>query len=88
MRSGELILWRQRNALRSAMAHAGGVDALHAGPSGLLSGGRDGTVRLWTPALELLSTYSVASLGSVAPAVRSVCWARDSAKVRAGAGGG
>lgn len=59
---------------KSVSAHSGSVNTLFVTNEGLVSGGRDGFVRLWTVALEIRLEIDMLSVGSVQPNVRSVCW--------------
>ncbi len=48
--------------------------ALYSCATGLVSGGKDGKVKLWTFALEARGSFDIAGFGSYNPSVRSVCW--------------
>ncbi|KAJ8599148.1 hypothetical protein CTAYLR_008287 [Chrysophaeum taylorii] len=62
---------------KSVSAHAGAILTLWVASDGLVTGGRDGIVRLWTSNLERRLEVDMYMLGSVEPTVRSVCWDDD-----------
>ncbi|CAM9091761.1 unnamed protein product [Phaeothamnion confervicola] len=81
--SGELYVWGANGAVTDARpAHDGGVNCLSTGRGGgggaphgtvLVTGGRDGRIKLWSASWECLADYSLKDLGtSVDPCVRSV----------------
>ncbi len=55
-------------------AHTGPVHALYVCKEGLVSGGKDGLVKVWTPAMDIVGEFDLKKLGSLEPGVRSVCW--------------
>lgn len=72
--SGHIYAWEGRNCVRAIKAHDANVAALWSCPAGLVSGGKDGKVRIWTHALEPKNVFDIATFGSVKPSIRSVCW--------------
>ncbi|GLE04677.1 hypothetical protein PINS_up013656 [Pythium insidiosum] len=76
---GQLLVFEGRNCIKVLHAHASAVNVLHALPSGagLLSGGKDGKVRVWSKRLEPGATFDVDALGSIAPKVRSLVSSPD-----------
>ncbi|KAJ0409216.1 hypothetical protein P43SY_006713 [Pythium insidiosum] len=76
---GQILVFEGRNCVKVLHAHAAAVNVLHALPSGagLLSGGKDGKVRIWSKRLEPGATFDVDALGSVAPKVRSLVSSPD-----------
>ena len=88
--SGHLYVWDDRNLKKIVKAHDTAVNALYAvngGADGLVSGGRDGKVRLWSPVLEPGATFDMSGVGSFNSTVRSVCWSDDLSKVLVGTAG-
>lgn len=65
----------------------GAVGALYSCDQGIVSGGRDGKVRLWTNALAARSTFDISTFGGVASSVHSVCWAPRAGKLVIGTSG-
>ena len=55
-------------------AHTGPVHALYVCKEGLVSGGKDGLVKVWTPSMDIVGEFDLKKLGSVEPGLRSVCW--------------
>jgi WD40 repeat protein len=53
----------------------------------LLSGGKDGKVRLWSPNVEPGATFDLSGVGSLVPIVRSVCWSNDGKRLLVGTKG-
>lgn len=49
---GDLYLWRGRELRVKVEAHAGPVLAMAETAEGIISGGKDGTIKMWTPSLE------------------------------------
>jgi WD40 repeat protein/Ca2+-binding EF-hand superfamily protein len=75
--SGHLYVWEGRNCKKSVQAHHDAVNALYVvegAEGGLVTGSRDGKVRLWNALLEPGATFEIGGLGGVACSVRSVCW--------------
>ena len=83
--SGHLYVWDGRNCVKTLKAHDKGVNCMYHCSHGLITGGRDGKVRLWSvPNIEPGAVFDVAALGSFNPRVRSVCWSSDGAKLLIG----
>lgn len=76
----------EKNSLHHAVkAHTGGVHALNVSLSGdqMVSGGKDGLIKLWNSELDCMKELSVDSIlpisqPSVSSRVRSVCFSKDS----------
>ena len=95
-KSGEIYLWQGRKCGASYAAHEGPVNCMYGCPRGLLSGGQDGKVLLWsvqeegTEGMCRLATFDMASIVTqsfVSCAVRSVCWSADTTRLLVGTEG-
>eukprot|EP00947_MAST-08B_sp_MAST-8B-sp1_P001903 g1903.t1 len=95
-KSGEIYLWQGRKCGASYLAHEGSVSCLYGCPRGLLSGGEDGKVLLWsvqeegTEGMCRLATFDMASIVTqsfVSCSVRSVCWSADTTRLLVGTEG-
>ena len=84
--SGRLSLWVDRNCVRNVHAHNGSVNCLYSSPLGLISGGMDRRVRLWTSKLEPGATFDISGFGNF-PSVRSVCSSTDGRTILLGTKG-
>lgn len=84
--SGELLLWVDVNCVRSVQAHRGTINSLYSCAYGLLSGGFDQRVRMWSPLLEPSFTFDVSNYG-INPCVRSLCMASDGTSILVGTKG-
>lgn len=84
--SGQLFLFSDRNCVRNIKAHEGTINALYSCAHGLLSGGRDKRVRLWTAKLEPGATFDMSSFG-FNPSIRSACLSADGACILVGTKG-
>jgi microtubule-associated protein-like 6 len=62
------------------------VNALYSCNYGILSGGKDRRVRLWTMRLEPGATFDCSSLGYL-PSIRSVCMSIDGTSIVIGTKG-
>eukprot|EP00937_MAST-01D_sp_MAST-1D-sp2_P003926 g3926.t1 len=88
--SGHLYVWDGRNCRKSIQAHNDGINAMFTvdGPEGgLVTGSRDGKVRLWNALLEPGATFEIGGLGGVASSVRSVAWDVELNKILVGTSG-
>ncbi|KAG5190728.1 WD40-repeat-containing domain protein [Tribonema minus] len=61
MASGHLLVWRGRKTERAPLAHLGGVTAIASYEGGVVTGGQDGLVKLWSLQLEQLKIYDLAA---------------------------
>ncbi|CAM9397119.1 unnamed protein product [Chrysoparadoxa australica] len=84
--SGHLYLWSGRNCSKAIRAHYGSVNALYQSPYGLVTGGKDMRVRLWTPKLAPGAVFDMSFFGPL-PSVRSVCLSKDGNKLLLGVKG-
>lgn len=57
--SGEIYVWDGRKVCASLDAHDGPCTVLHAASTGVLSGGAEGKIILWSPELEQLATFDM-----------------------------
>jgi microtubule-associated protein-like 6 len=88
--SGHLYVWEGRNCKKAVHAHNDTLSCLHTveGPEGgIVTGSRDGKVRLWNTALEPGALFEIGGLGGLLSAVRSVCWDIEQGKVLVGTAG-
>ena len=81
---GHLYVFEKNSLHHAVKAHAGGVHALSVSLSGeqMVSGGKDGLVKLWNSELDCVKEFSVDSIlpvsqPSVSSRVRSVCFSKD-----------
>jgi microtubule-associated protein-like 6 len=81
--SGEIFLWTDRNCVRTVKGHKGGVVSIYASMFGVLTGGKDFRIRLWTHKLEPGAIFNLASFGHN-PIIRSVCMSPDGASILVG----
>ena len=60
-------------------AHLGAVFSIHRSAEGIASGGKDGTIKLWSSNLTLITTIdlSVTNLGAENLCLRSIVWYQD-----------
>jgi hypothetical protein len=72
--TGHIYAWQGRNCIKAVKAHEAMTAALFSCSAGLVSGGKDGKVKLWSFALEPRGSFDIAVFGSLVPSVRSVCW--------------
>ncbi|CBJ26175.1 conserved unknown protein [Ectocarpus siliculosus] len=84
--SGHLYVWSGRNCVRSVRGHYGSVTAMFSGPYGLISGGKDMRVRLWSPKMEPGATFDMSAFGPC-PIVHSLCLSNDGTKLLVGVKG-
>ena len=85
--SGHIYLWDCRNCVKTVKAHDKSVNVIFVCKHGLITGGRDGKVRLWSATgsnIEPGAVFDIGGLGSFNPRVRSVCWSADGAKLLVG----
>eukprot|EP01038_Epipyxis_sp_PR26KG_P009724 gene9724-13087_t len=84
--SGQLLLWTDANCVRTLKAHTGTINALYSCHQGLLSGGKDHRVRVWTHSLDPVVTFDMSHFG-INPSVRSVCLSSDGTSILVGTKG-
>jgi microtubule-associated protein-like 6 len=77
---GHIYVWLGRNCMRSIRAHAGCVNTLSTSPHGIVSGGKDRKVKLWTLSLEAGATFDMSAFGSN-PSVRSATLSHDGTRL-------
>lgn len=84
--SGLLQLWIDVNCIRSVKAHNGTINTLYCSAHGILSGGYDQRIRMWSANLEPSFTFDVSHFG-INPCVRSLCLATDGTSILVGTKG-
>ena len=84
---GKLSLWVDRNCVSHLRAHTGTVNCLYGTSHGVISGGMDRRVRLWTSNLECSASFDLSSFG-IFPSIRSVCCSLDGQIILFGTKGG
>jgi WD40 repeat protein len=74
--SGHLYVWFGRRLERSVVAHRDAVTCMSVGTKGVVTGGRDGIVKIWDYELHQLQELLLNQLSPppLLPALRSVCW--------------
>lgn len=78
--TGELLFWVDRNCTRNIKAHQGAVSAIYSCSHGVISGGKDKRIRLWTQRLEPGPTFDMSHFG-LQPSIRSVCMSMDGSSI-------
>ena len=58
--SGHLYVWTGRKLEKIVRAHEKGINAIHSSSGGLVTGGKDGFIKIWSLALEHLRSYDLA----------------------------
>jgi len=77
--SGHLYSWEGRSCVASTKAHDKSVNTMYVTTQGemqqLVTGGRDGLVKLWSSELEPTKTFDLAELNvpAISKSIRSVC---------------
>lgn len=83
--TGHIYVWDGRNCAKTIKAHDKSINVLLVCKHGLLSGGRDGRVRLWAlPSIEPGAVFDVGGLGSFNPRIRSLSWSADGTRLLVG----
>ena len=73
--NGQLYRFQGCDLTTSVVAHIRSVVAIHScGASGLITGGKDGFVKIWTLELECTSEFNVADFHPTNGKIRAVCW--------------
>ena len=77
--SGHLYVWRGRRCEKIIRAHESNVTTLYATETGVVSGGGDGFVKLYSSALEHLRSYGLheAQVPPLRSGVKAVCAGLD-----------
>jgi WD40 repeat protein len=84
--SGLLLLWVDVNCIRSVKGHNGTINAIFSCSHGILSGGFDQRIRMWSTTLEPSFTFDVSHYG-INPIVRSLCMSTDGTSILLGTKG-
>ena len=83
--SGYLYVWSGRNCVKQIKAHHGSINALYYSEKGIVSGGKDMKVRMWTLSLEKGATFDMSAFGNAS--IRSVCLSLDATRILVGTKG-
>ncbi|KAH9157942.1 hypothetical protein AeRB84_000261 [Aphanomyces euteiches] len=84
---GEIWLWEGRNVIKIIFAHSAAVNVLHIFSGGVVSGGKDGKVRLWSKRMEPGASFDIMAVGSYAGRIRSAVTNPDATKLLVATGG-
>jgi microtubule-associated protein-like 6 len=84
---GHLYRFLGRKLDVAVKAHSSTVYTIQSTNTGIVTGGREGLVKIWTQSLECTIAIDMQMLGSLNPAVKSVCWDNDLGKVLVGTAG-
>jgi microtubule-associated protein-like 6 len=73
---GHLYGFQGRTLMQSVKGHKGKVNCLFSAQEGLISGGKDGVIKIWSPALEPKAEFMISNLSANFPdaSIRSLCW--------------
>lgn len=83
--TGQLLVWRGRNAVRMVNAHEGVVNVLQTVPNvGVLSGGSDAKIRVWFRDITPGLMFDIRSLGSLNPSIKALNWDSTNNKILIG----
>lgn len=84
---GQIFLWVDRNCVRNVQGHDGVICSMFSSDHGILTGGKDQRIRLWTHKLEPGASFDLTFFG-IFPSIRSVCLAVDGSSIVFGTLGG
>ena len=84
---GQLFLWQDRNCIRNIKGHDGVIEAMHSSDHGILSGGTDFRIRIWSHKLEPGVSFDLSFFG-ILPSIRSSCLSSDGTCIALGTLGG
>ena len=86
--NGQLYVWSGSKVRRVVPAHRGMVSSMQVvGTEKMVTGSRDGTVKIWDRSLEIIRTFdmkTMATQSSVRPYIRSVCMDRTLERIVVG----
>ena len=85
--NGQIFLWIDRNCVRNVQAHDGPIYSMFSSDHGILSGGKDNRIRIWSHRLEPGATFDLSYFG-ILPSIRSVCLSTDGTCIVFGTLGG
>jgi WD40 repeat protein/Ca2+-binding EF-hand superfamily protein len=88
---GEIYVWDGRKVCASLEAHDGPVTTCFASSMGVLTGGTDSRVILWSTEMENLATFdmkAVVAKTCLETSIRSVCFSGDATRVMVAVSGG
>lgn len=88
--SGHLYVWKDRTVSKVQPAHTGSIYALAQAELGVVSGGKDGLVKMWDRDLNVLKQFNLMEGEPLpySPCVHSVCTNRAATKLLVGLRGG
>ena len=78
--TGYLLLWNDRSCIKYVKAHESAVNALYSCIHGILSGGDDRRIRMFSKTLEPIVTFDISSFGTN-PSLRALCLSSDGASI-------
>jgi WD40 repeat protein len=84
--SGLLLLWVDVNCVRSVKGHNGTINTIFSCAHGILSGGMDQRIRMWSTTLEPSFTFDVSHYG-INAVIRSLCMSTDGTSILLGTRG-
>jgi microtubule-associated protein-like 6 len=84
--SGQLFIWIDCNCVRTIRGHEGAVTCVYSSSYGILSGGVDNRIRLWTHRFEPGASFDCSNLGPI-PSIRSLCMSSDGTTILVGTRG-
>ena len=80
--TGELYRFKDEKLVHIYDAHTGPVNSISSNVHGLVSGSKDGTIKLWSSTMELQREFNITKLASsLKPQVRSLFWLQKAQKV-------
>ena len=82
--NGCLYLFGGRQVATNVKAHTAAVYALNVSDAGVVTGGKDGFVKIWSRDLAPVSEFDMAATGSIRPLIRSVAMAPGGKKILVG----
>lgn len=86
--TGKLYKFKEHQLQQVFNAHTGAITCCHTSRSGIVTGGRDGTVKLWTTGIDMQRSFDISGLERcLVPSLRSVCCDTASNRIVLGTAG-